>query len=110
MCTVPTSLNTFPGAEQMLDDFFRWLKRGGLLIPTIPDRDSARGCITQITPCWVRVLYYKYRHLEHTDADFHETLKAASEVLSMPVFAERGEEQILHMAERIPGFLVGVSH
>lgn len=48
------------GAEEVLNNFIRWLKPGGILILLIPDRDSARGFITRITPFWIHVFYSKY--------------------------------------------------
>jgi SAM-dependent methyltransferase len=46
-------------AEKVLANFARWLKPNGLLILLIPDRDSAWGFITRITPHGVHVLYYR---------------------------------------------------
>jgi SAM-dependent methyltransferase len=48
------------GAEQVLDNFFRWLKPGGLLIVRIPDRDSVYGVLTRITPFWSHVMLKRY--------------------------------------------------
>lgn len=48
------------GAERVLDNFFRWLAPGGLLIVRIPDRDSVYGFITRITPFWAHVLYKRH--------------------------------------------------
>lgn len=53
-------LEHIEGAELVLDNFFRWLKPGGLLILTIPDRDSARGFATRITPHLAHILFYRY--------------------------------------------------
>jgi SAM-dependent methyltransferase len=47
-------------AEAVLQNFSRWLRKGGLLILLIPDADSVRGFITRITPHWFHVLYYRY--------------------------------------------------
>lgn len=47
-------------AEQVLDNFSRWLKPGGLLIIRIPDRDSVYGFITRKTPFWFHIFYKKY--------------------------------------------------
>jgi len=47
-------------AEQVLTNFFTWLKPKGLLILVFPDRDSVFGFITRILPYLVHVLYYKY--------------------------------------------------
>lgn len=48
------------GAEGVLDNFFRWLTPGGLLIVRIPDRDSVYGFLTRITPFWSHVLLKRY--------------------------------------------------
>jgi SAM-dependent methyltransferase len=48
------------GAEQVLDNFFRWLTPGGLLVLRIPDRDSVYGFVTRTTPFWSHVLYKRY--------------------------------------------------
>jgi SAM-dependent methyltransferase len=48
------------GAEQVLDNFFRWLVPGGLLIVRIPDRDSVYGFLTRMTPFWAHVLVKRY--------------------------------------------------
>ena len=48
------------GAEQVLKNFFTWLKPKGLLILVFPDRNSVFGFITRILPHWVHVLFYKY--------------------------------------------------
>jgi len=48
------------GAEQVLRRFVRWLAPGGTLILQIPDRDSAYGFLTRITPMWLHVLVYRH--------------------------------------------------
>ena len=48
------------GAEKVLDNFVRWLKPGGIILLLIPNRNSAKGFLTRITPFWVHVLFYKY--------------------------------------------------
>ncbi|MGH8217309.1 MAG: class I SAM-dependent methyltransferase [Steroidobacteraceae bacterium] len=48
------------GAEQVLERFLRWLTPGGLLIIKVPDRDSAYGFLTRVTPFWVHVLAYRW--------------------------------------------------
>ena len=53
-------LEHVPGAEHVLDNFFRWLKPGGLLVLRIPDRDSAYGFLTRITPFWSHVALKRY--------------------------------------------------
>jgi O-antigen/teichoic acid export membrane protein/SAM-dependent methyltransferase len=48
------------GAEQVLERFLRWLAPGGILAVEVPDRDSAYGFLTRITPFWVHVLAYRW--------------------------------------------------
>lgn len=48
------------GAEQVLNNFVRWLKPGGFLLLRFPARNSAYGFITRITPFWFHVFYKKY--------------------------------------------------
>jgi SAM-dependent methyltransferase len=50
-------LEHIKGAENVLQKFHKWLKPGGLLILRFPDRDSAYGFITRMTPFWVHVFY-----------------------------------------------------
>lgn len=47
-------------AERVLENFARWLKPDGLLIIKLPDRDTAFGFVTKITPFWFHVAYHKY--------------------------------------------------
>ncbi len=53
-------LEHIDGAEQVLSNFFTWLKPKGLLILTFPDRDSVFTFIARVFPHWMHVLYYKY--------------------------------------------------
>lgn len=48
------------GAENVLANFVRWLKPGGIMILVFPNRDSAYAFLTRVTPFWVHVLYKKY--------------------------------------------------
>jgi SAM-dependent methyltransferase len=48
------------GAQRVLERFVRWLAPGGMLILQVPDRDSAYGFLTRITPMWAHVLVYRY--------------------------------------------------
>ena len=45
-----------------------------------------------------------YRYLGHTEADFPESLKASSEIVSLPMFPELTEEQVAYTAARIREF------
>lgn len=49
------------GARQVLERFLRWLAPGGLLIVKVPDRDSAYGFLTRLTP--FRAHVFVYRHI-----------------------------------------------
>jgi dTDP-4-amino-4,6-dideoxygalactose transaminase len=42
-----------------------------------------------------------YSHLGHTERDFPEALRASSEILSLPMFAELTEEQIRYVADAV---------
>ncbi|MBN1165336.1 MAG: class I SAM-dependent methyltransferase, partial [Candidatus Krumholzibacteriota bacterium] len=48
------------GAERVMENFIRWLKPNGILILRIPNRDSARGFLTRISPFWFHVFYKKH--------------------------------------------------
>jgi SAM-dependent methyltransferase len=48
------------GARQVLERFLDWLAPGGMLILKVPDRDSAYGFLTRLTPFWTHVLIYRY--------------------------------------------------
>ncbi len=55
-------LEHIQGAEQVLENFIKWLKPGGILILRIPNRESARGFLTRVTPFWFHIFYT--RHLQ----------------------------------------------
>jgi len=48
------------GAQQVLGRFVNWLAPGGMLILKVPDRDSAYGFMTRVTPFWAHVLFHRY--------------------------------------------------
>lgn len=50
-------LEHIAGAEQVLDNFLRWLRPGGLLILRIPDPRSVYGMLSRVTPFWFHVFY-----------------------------------------------------
>jgi len=52
-------LEHVPGAQQVLENFNRWVKPGGLIIIMIPDPYSAYGFTSRMTPHWFHVLYYR---------------------------------------------------
>ena len=75
-------LEHIQNAKEVLINFHRWLKPGGLLILKIPDRNSVFGYITRITPLWIHIAYKKYirgnRHAGKTGFDpyptFHDSV------------------------------------
>jgi SAM-dependent methyltransferase len=52
-------LEHVPGAQQVLENFSRWVKPGGLIIIMIPDPYSAYGFTSRMTPHWIHVLFYR---------------------------------------------------
>jgi SAM-dependent methyltransferase len=52
-------LEHIDGAEQVMKNFCRWLKTGGIMILRFPDRQSAYGFLTRLTPFWLHVFYKK---------------------------------------------------
>lgn len=53
-------LEHIDGAEDVLKNFIRWLKPGGIMILTFPNRDSAYAYLTRITPFLFHVFYKKH--------------------------------------------------
>jgi SAM-dependent methyltransferase len=47
------------GAEQVLNNFVRWTKPGGLIILIVPDPDSVHGFMTRCTPHWFHIAYHR---------------------------------------------------
>jgi SAM-dependent methyltransferase len=47
-------------ADRMLENMYRALKPGGLMVLQFPDRDTVFGFITRTTPFWFHVLYKRY--------------------------------------------------
>jgi len=45
-----------------------------------------------------------YRHLNHSNGDFPEALRASREILSLPMFPELTEEQIHYVTSGLAGF------
>ncbi|APO51387.1 class I SAM-dependent methyltransferase [Bradyrhizobium diazoefficiens] len=52
-------LEHVPGAQQVLENFNKWVKPGGLIIIMIPDPFSAHGFTARMTPHWIHVLFYR---------------------------------------------------
>ena len=48
------------GAKDVLNNFLRWLKPGGIVVLYIPDPASVKGFVTKFTPTWFHVMYYRY--------------------------------------------------
>ena len=55
-------LEHVPGAQQVLENFNRWVKPGGLIIIMIPDPYSAYGSASRMTPHSIHVLFYRLIH------------------------------------------------
>ena len=53
-------LEHVPDAGRVLEQFSRWIRPGGLIIITIPDRRSVYGFFTRLTPHWFHVLYKRW--------------------------------------------------
>jgi SAM-dependent methyltransferase len=53
-------LEHIDGAEKVLRNFVQWLKPGGVIILRIPDRQSAFGFLTRLTPFWFHVFIRRY--------------------------------------------------
>lgn len=47
-------------AALALENLYRWVKPGGLLILRFPDRNTAFGFTGRFTPFWLHVAYHKY--------------------------------------------------
>lgn len=43
-----------------LDRFFSWLRPGGLVVAIFPDRDTAKGFVTRVSPFFVHVWWYRW--------------------------------------------------
>lgn len=53
-------LEHIDGADVVLDNLVRWAKPGATILLRFPDRDSAFGFVTRMTPHWVHVLYKRW--------------------------------------------------
>lgn len=53
-------LEHIDGAEEILQNFDKWLKPGGLIILRIPDPATVYGFFSKVTPFWAHGLYAKY--------------------------------------------------
>jgi SAM-dependent methyltransferase len=47
------------GAEQVLKNFVRWVKPGGLIVLLLPDPHSVHGFATRFTPHWFHIVYHR---------------------------------------------------
>jgi SAM-dependent methyltransferase len=50
-------LEHIDGADQVMKNLQRWLKPGGIMILRFPDRQSAYGFLTRMTPFWFHVFF-----------------------------------------------------
>ncbi len=46
--------------DTALDRFFSWLRPGGLVVVIFPDRSTAKGFATRMSPFFVHVWYYRW--------------------------------------------------
>lgn len=46
--------------EAALDRFFSWVRPGGLVVAIFPDRETAKGFVTRISPFFVHVWWYRW--------------------------------------------------
>jgi SAM-dependent methyltransferase len=53
-------LEHIDGANQVLENFVRWLRPGGLIVLRIPDPYSVQGFVTRMSPHWFHVAYYRH--------------------------------------------------
>ena len=47
-------------ADVALENFVKWLKPGGLLILSFPERETVRGFAVRVLPFWSHVWFYRY--------------------------------------------------
>jgi SAM-dependent methyltransferase len=84
------------GAEQVLENFVRWLRPGGILILRVPDPKGVQGFLARLTPHWAHVLYYRWawRMRDAGKPGFAPYPTVYDEVVSIPGLrqfcAERG--------------------
>ncbi|MFU8816693.1 MAG: class I SAM-dependent methyltransferase [Pseudomonadales bacterium] len=48
------------GVATVMDNFAAWIRPGGLVVITIPDRRSVHGFVTRVTPHWFHIVYKRY--------------------------------------------------
>ena len=53
-------LEHVPGAAQVLENFARWVRPGGLIVIKVPDPESVFGWATRNTPHWFHVMFKRY--------------------------------------------------
>jgi SAM-dependent methyltransferase len=53
-------LEHIQGSEYVLQSFTKWLKKGGIIIVQVPDRNSTAIFFSRFTPHFIHILYYKY--------------------------------------------------
>ena len=53
-------LEHIESVRPVLVNFVRWLRPGGKILITIPDRSSVHGFFTRMTPHWFHILYKRY--------------------------------------------------
>jgi SAM-dependent methyltransferase len=53
-------LEHIEGTAVVLRNLLEWVRPGGAIVIKIPDRNSAYGLLTRMTPHWFHVLYYRW--------------------------------------------------
>jgi SAM-dependent methyltransferase len=99
-------LEHIDGAEQVLDNFARWLKEGGLVLLMIPDRDTVWGFVTRITPYWFHVAFKRFtqKNPNAGQPGFGPFPTHHDRVVSrrgIHAYCRRGSLQILHEHGRV---------
>lgn len=49
-------------ADLALENFVKWLRRGGIMILRLPERKTVHGFYARVLPHWTHVWYYRYVH------------------------------------------------
>jgi SAM-dependent methyltransferase len=73
--------------EQVMDRFVSWVRPGGHVALLFPDRNTAKGIMTRITPFRLHVLYYRYV-LKYEDAG--KPGRGPYETIHAPMISRKG--------------------
>lgn len=53
-------LEHLPEPEKAMENILKATKRGGLIVITVPNRNSIKGLMTRLTPHWFHVFVYRF--------------------------------------------------